>query len=88
MSHLLILLMLSFSGISSGSGVKAQGRDRPNFLILVADDLGYGDVGLFGNKTIPTPNIDNLGRNGVKLSHSLAAASLCTPSRSALLTGR
>jgi hypothetical protein len=55
---------------------------------MVADDLGYGDVGIFGNKTIPTPNIDRMGREGIVFSHSLAAASLCTPSRAALLTGR
>lgn len=65
-----------------------RGSKRPNFIVMIADDLGYGDVGLFGNKTIPTPNIDWIGTQGAKLTHSLAAASLCTPSRAAILTGR
>ena len=57
-------------------------------MIFVADDLGIGDVGCFGNTTLRTPNIDRIAGEGAKLSHHLAAASLCTPSRAALLTGR
>ncbi|KAJ7319642.1 hypothetical protein JRQ81_019153 [Phrynocephalus forsythii] len=54
----------------------------------MADDLGYGDLGCFGNDTIRTPNIDQLAREGVRLTQHIAAASLCTPSRAAFLTGR
>ncbi|RWS22912.1 steryl-sulfatase-like isoform X1, partial [Leptotrombidium deliense] len=61
---------------------------QTNFVIFLADDLGYGDTGAFGNTTLSTPNIDKLAENGVKFTHHLAAASLCTPSRAALLTGR
>ncbi|KAG8177098.1 hypothetical protein JTE90_015242 [Oedothorax gibbosus] len=60
----------------------------PNFLIFLADDLGYGDIGCFGNHSIKTPNIDRLCSNGVKLSHHLTAAAVCTPSRAAIMTGR
>ncbi|XP_005406581.1 PREDICTED: arylsulfatase E isoform X2 [Chinchilla lanigera] len=63
-------------------------RPRPNFLLLMADDLGIGDVGCYGNTTIRTPNIDQLAEDGVKLTHHIAAASVCTPSRAAFLTGR
>ncbi|XP_070606975.1 arylsulfatase D-like isoform X2 [Erythrolamprus reginae] len=61
---------------------------RPNILLIMADDLGYGDLGCFGNNTIRTPNIDQLAKEGVKLTQHIAAASVCTPSRAAFLTGR
>lgn len=60
----------------------------PNIVILLADDLGIGDVGCYGNKTIKTPNIDSLAREGVRLDHHLTASTFCTPSRAALLTAR
>nr|XP_027198407.1 steryl-sulfatase-like [Dermatophagoides pteronyssinus] len=63
-------------------------NSRPNFLIMVADDMGYGDVSLLGNHSLPTPNIDRIGREGMILNQHLTAASVCTPSRSAFLTGR
>eukprot|EP00095_Tigriopus_kingsejongensis_P012475 maker-scaffold323_size206388-snap-gene-1.12 protein:Tk12475 transcript:maker-scaffold323_size206388-snap-gene-1.12-mRNA-1 annotation:"tpa: arylsulfatase d-like" len=68
--------------------ITATAPDRPNILVLLADDLGIGDVGCFGNSTIATPNIDRLCNEGLKLSHHLAGAPLCTPSRASFLTGR
>ncbi|XP_062940174.1 steryl-sulfatase [Cynocephalus volans] len=69
---------------------EAQSRSasRPNIVVLMADDLGIGDVGCYGNKTLRTPNIDRLARGGAKLTQHLAASPLCTPSRAAFLTGR
>uniref|UniRef100_A0A8C0ZU90 Steryl-sulfatase n=1 Tax=Castor canadensis TaxID=51338 RepID=A0A8C0ZU90_CASCN len=61
---------------------------RPNILLLMADDLGIGDVGCYGNTTLRTPNIDLLADQGVRLTQHLAAAPVCTPSRAAFLTGR
>ncbi|XP_029329644.1 arylsulfatase E-like [Mus caroli] len=61
---------------------------RPNFLLIMADDLGLGDLGCYGNGTLRTPNIDRLARDGVRLAHHLAAEAVCTPSRAAFLTGR
>ena len=63
-------------------------KKQPNIVIFFADDLGIGDVGCFGNDTIKTPNIDSICKRGVKLSQHTAGDATCTPSRSALLTGR
>ncbi|XP_076442774.1 steryl-sulfatase-like [Babylonia areolata] len=60
----------------------------PNIVLIMADDLGYGDIGCFGNTTIRTPHLDRLAAEGVKLTHNVAAASMCTPSRAAFLTGK
>ena len=61
--------------------------NRPNFIIIFTDDMGYGDPTCFGNKLNNTPNIDRLAKEGVKFTDFYAGASLCTPSRAALLTG-
>jgi arylsulfatase A len=62
--------------------------DRPpNIVIVFADDLGYGDIGCFGNKTIRTPNIDKLAADGVRLTDFYVAQAVCSASRTALLTG-
>ena len=61
---------------------------KPNFVIFLVDDLGIGDVGCFGNTTIKTPNIDRISKEGAKLTHSISAESVCTPSRAAIMTGR
>jgi len=61
---------------------------KPNFIIVLCDDLGYGDVGGFGGKVFKTPNIDRLAREGTALTDYYAPANLCTPSRAGLLTGR
>ncbi|TRY88090.1 hypothetical protein DNTS_000668 [Danionella cerebrum] len=61
---------------------------KPNFVFMMVDDLGIGDLGCYGNTTIRTPNIDRLALEGVKLTQHIAAAPLCTPSRAAFLTGR
>ncbi|KAG8589867.1 hypothetical protein GDO81_006551 [Engystomops pustulosus] len=61
---------------------------KPNILLFMADDLGIGEIGCYGNYTIRTPNIDRLALEGVKLTQHISAASVCSPSRSAFLTGR
>lgn len=65
-----------------------QGADgRPNFVIFMADDLGYGDIGFMGNKDVETPNIDNLARQSVFIPNFYVSP-VCTPTRASLLTGR
>jgi arylsulfatase A len=59
----------------------------PNFIVIVADDLGYGDLSCYGSKTIKTPRIDGMAAEGMKFSCFYSAASICSPSRAGLLTG-
>lgn len=60
----------------------------PNFLVILVDDLGYGDLGSFGSTVIQTPNIDGLASEGLLLTDFYASAPMCSPSRAGLLTGR
>jgi arylsulfatase A len=61
---------------------------RPNFLIILCDDLGYGDLGCYGHPTIRTPHLDTLAGEGVRFTDCYASAPVCSPSRTGLLTGR
>jgi arylsulfatase A-like enzyme len=61
---------------------------QPNVLLIIADDLGVGDVGCYGSKWIRTPNIDRLAEQGIRATDAHATASVCTPSRYSILTGR
>ena len=61
---------------------------RPNILVIVADDLGYGDIGVHGGTEVPTPHIDALAASGVRFSNGYVSAPYCSPSRAGFLTGR
>ncbi len=62
--------------------------EKPNFVIIFVDDMGYGDLGVFGHPTIKTPNLDKMANEGQKWTQFYVAAPVCTPSRAGLLTGR
>lgn len=66
----------------------AAGDVRPNFVVIVADDLGWADLGCYGGGYHETPNLDRLARDGVRFTDAYAACPVCSPSRAALLTGR
>jgi arylsulfatase A-like enzyme len=69
---------------------RAQGAttERPNIVIIYADDLGYGDLACYGNPSIRTPNLDRMAAEGMRFTDFYSAGEVCTPSRAALLTGR
>ena len=69
------------------SGFRCGERRRPNILLIVSDDQGWNDVGLYASD-IPTPHIDSIGRNGIQFTRFYVTAPVCTPSRFGLLTGR
>ena len=84
----LLLICLAAEHIDGFERKQQAHGSKPNIVVLLADDLGIGDLGCYGNTTLPTPNIDSLARDGAKFTHFLTAASVCTPSRAAFLTGR
>ena len=81
-------LLLFFLFILHPSGLILQAAQRPNVILILADDLGYGDVGCYGGPDARTPNIDRLAKGGVRCTDGYAAFPVCSPSRAALLTGR
>lgn len=86
--HTFVLRLIVIGLFSSGASAQPTKlvASKPNFIIIFADDLGYGDIGPFGSKVNRTPNLDRMAREGMKLT-SFYAAPVCTPSRAQMLTG-
>lgn len=82
-----LLLLVHSSCTRQKKDDSQQSADRPNVIVVIADDLGFGDVSFYGSKTISTPNIDSLARGGATFTNAYATSSTSTPSRYALLTG-
>ena len=62
--------------------------EKPNIIFIMADDLGYGDLGCYGASKIQTPNIDKLAETGIRFTDAHSPSSVCTPTRYGVLTGR
>jgi N-sulfoglucosamine sulfohydrolase len=84
----LIILTGIFWGLSLASAYATEGPERPNIVLIIADDMAWDDCGAFGNPKVKTPNIDKLARGGMRFDRAFVTASSCSPSRSSLITGR
>ncbi len=80
------VVALALAAFVFGSPAYAQGK--PNLLLIVADDMGYGDLSCYGSKQISTPNLDRLAAGGVRCTDGYVSSSVCAPSRAGLMTGR
>lgn len=80
-----IIFLLVVATLSAGAQRQAQ---RPNVIFILADDLGYGDVGSYGQRLIQTPNLDRLAVEGMRFTQFYAGSTVCAPSRAVLMTGK
>src|SRR5262245_50441309 len=78
-----ILVTIFFFVRQTGDGLR-----RPNIVLIVSDDLGYADVGVYGSRDIPTPNIDRLAREGIRFTNAYVSGPYCSPTRAGLMTGK
>ena len=81
---ILAILPLTASPTHAGAGPQA----KPNFVFILADDLGWADLGCYGSTFYETPNLDRLAANGLRFTDAYAACSVCSPTRASILTGK
>lgn len=86
--YLLPFLFIFLNSCAENTAPQKSRSDKPNVVLIFIDDLGYADLSCYGHPTIQTPRLDEMAREGMKFSSFYAAASVCTPSRAGLLTGR
>jgi len=85
-----VLILFIYTGYSVGVGFTHDiaTSNRPNIIIFLVDDMGFGDIGIYGNSVIKTPKLDRMAMEGVYFNEFYAPSSVCSPSRAGLLTGR
>lgn len=86
----LCVSLAAWGALTRGAGAqgrRVQGRRRPNVVLIVADDLGRGDLGAYGQRLIRTPNLDRMAREGLVFTDAYAASPVCAPSRASFMTG-
>lgn len=84
---LLLLMLMLIVGADGGGVTTGQSRSAPNILLIQADDLGYGDLGAYGQTRFATPHVDQLAHDGIRFTQYYAGSTVCAPSRAALMTG-
>lgn len=87
-SFLFIVLTAYCLNAHAGTRDDSGSGDRPNVVMIYIDDMGYGDIGAFGNTQVPTPNMDRLAKEGMKLTNYYSNSPICSASRVALVTGQ
>lgn len=85
---LVVLTVLTCRVAQPGPATAAEPGRKPNILLIVADDPGYGDLGVQGCTDVPTPNIDSLAKNGIRFTSGYVSCPVCSPTRAGLMTGR
>jgi arylsulfatase A-like enzyme len=89
LSRLVCGVVASAAFLASPASLQAQGKEkRTNILIILSDDVGYGEYGFQGNKQIPTPNIDSIAAKGIRFTQGYVSGPYCSPTRAGLMTGR
>lgn len=85
---LLVLAVSVLIGCQQSESVKEEPNTKPNIIYILADDLGYGDLGVYGQKKIKTPHIDKLAKEGMLFTNHYSGSTVCAPSRASLMTGK
>ena len=79
-------MLLSASSIALSASAKEKTAQRPNIIYIMCDDMGYGDLGCYGQPYISTPNIDRMAREGIRFTQAYAGSPVSAPSRASLMT--
>jgi arylsulfatase A-like enzyme len=85
---LFLLALFLLAGWQAQTQAQRRPAQKPNILVIVADDLGYADIGVNGCQDVPTPHVDSIAKNGVRFTNGYVSGPYCSPTRAGLMTGR
>ena len=80
--------VFAFSAAPLHAFSASKANAKPNIIVILADDLGYGELGCYGGKDAPTPNLDAMAKAGVRFTSGYVTCPVCSPTRAGLLTGK